>query len=178
MKKQILVLAVLTALSHGSVAEADLAFPGEPRPPRYPRPPVEISTEQEQTRATVEIVLVDTDEDGEKLLMEFGFPEAGTYAYSIYDRDTQASIQSSEGVYEGYGPGTVAEEFRCGAPEEGAPFHYLLTVDFTIHKREMTNFGAKQSAETYEQHVIRHIVIERLNGETVVRVSKESGSAG
>ena len=89
--------------------------------------------------------------------------------------DRMLPLNEGGEAYEGYGPGAAGAEFLLPALRDGDSKRYRLDVDFVIHKREMTNFGEKQSAETYNQKIVYYMVAERNEDDCAVRISKESG---
>ena len=176
MKAKVFVAAFLFAACSVSTVSADVAFPGEP----YRRPPrPEISVEQELPKATVEVAYLGMADDKPQILLSVEFPNTGTYHFTVHElrQDGQIFVDEGGEAYEGYGPGAAGVEFLLPALQEGDSKRYRMEVDFVIHKREMTNFGEKQSAETYNQKIVYYIAAERSGDECEVRVSKDNGKS-
>ena len=174
MKAKVLVAAFLLAACSVSTASADVAFPGEP----YRRPPrPEIPVVQEQPKAAAEVVYLGMADDKPQIMLSVEFPNTGTYHFTVHElrQDGQVFVDEGGEAYEGYGPGAAGAEFLLPALRDGDSKRYRLDVDFVIHKREMTNFGEKQSAETYNQKIVYYMVAERNEDDCAVRISKESG---
>ena len=171
MKKSALIAAFLIAMGSASLASADVAFPGGPRPPRPPRPPIEQPIEQQ--KPTVDISISETNESGGTLLFTFGFPDIGTYEYRVYDKRSGDPVQGTAGAYNEPVTGKVTVEFPYTAPEEGESSLYHLTVHFAIVRREPTSFGKKIGAQPDELDIERHIYIETKDGKTRIFVSED-----
>ena len=176
MKTKVLLAACLLAVCAASPAHADVAFPGEPYR-RPPRPPVEIPVAEEQPKATAEVTYLGMADDCPQIMLSVEFPNTGTYHFSVHEmrQDGQVFVDEGGDSYEGYGPGAAGVQFLLPALRDGDSKQYRVEVDFVLHKRAMTKFGEKQSAETYTQKIVRYIVAERDEDSCVVRVSKESG---
>ena len=168
MKKSALIAAFLIVMGSSSLASADVAFPGGPRPPRPPRPPIEQPVEQptEQAKPTLDVAILETNENGGTLLFNFSFPDIGTYEYRVYNKRTGDPVQGTAGAYNDPVPGTVTAEFPYAAPEEGESSLYRLTVHFAIVRREPTSFGKKIGAQPDELDIEKHIYIETKDGKT------------
>ena len=175
MKKSALIAAFLVAMGSASLASADVAYPGGPRPPRPPRPPIEQPVERpnEQAKPTVDISILETSEYSGTLLFNFGFPDIGTYEYRVYDKRSGEPVQGTAGAYNEPVPGKVAVEFPFSAPEEGESSLYRLTVHFAIVRREPTSFGKKIGAQPEELDIERHIYIETKDGKTRIFESED-----
>ena len=175
MKTKIWIAALALVFFSSSPASADVAFPGGPRPPRPPRPPIEQPVEHptEQSKPTVDISILETNECGGTLLFNFDFPDIGTYEYRVYDKRTGDPVQGTAGAYNEPLPGKVTAEFPYSAPEEGESALYRLTVHFAIVRREPTSFGKKIGAQPDELDIERHIYIETKDGKTRVFESED-----
>ena len=174
MKAKVLLAAFLLAACSVSVASADVAFPGEP----YRRPPrqgVEISAPEGQPKATAEVAYLGMADDCPQILLSVEFPNRGQYRFTIHELGKEEIVDAGGEVYEGYGPGNAGVQFLLPALRDGDAKTYRMDIDFAIYKREMTNFGEKQSNEAYTQRIVYYIVAERSEDECVVRVSKDKG---
>ena len=174
MKAKVLIAAFLLAACGASTAFADVAFPGEPYR-RPPRPGVEISVPEGQPKATAEVAYLGMADDCPQILLSVEFPNRGQYHFTIHELGKEEVVDAGGEVYEGYGPGSAGVQFLLPALRDGDAKTYRMDIDFAIYKREMTNFGEKQSNEAYTQRIVYYIVAERSDDDCVVRISKDSG---
>ena len=176
MKAKVLIAAFLLAACGASTAFADVALPGEPYR-RLPRPGVEIPMREEQPKAKAEVTYLGMADDCPQIMLSVEFPNRGRYRFTIHElrQDGEEIVDAGGDIYEGFGPGSAGAQFLLPALRDGDAKKYRMDIDFFIYKREMTNFGEKQSQETYTQRIVYYIAAERSEDESVVRVSKESG---
>lgn len=174
MKAKVLAAACLLAVCGASTAFADVAFPGEPYR-RPPRPGVEIPVPEGQPQATAEVAYLGMADDCPQIMLSVEMPNRGQYHFTIHERGQEEIVDAGGEVYEGYGPGSAGVHFLLPALRDGDAKTYRMDIDFIIYKREMTNFGEKQSRETYTQRLVYYIAAERSGDECEVRVSKDNG---